>query len=179
MEIVEAALRRIEEAIHRQAESRTVTHDQVTDADLDELIALMSEAASAFIGGDLRRYFALMNHTEDFTLMAPTGGDTIHGSDTSDEALEEMQRFFRRGQATLEVVETYASGDLAVLVVVERQHGEVGDYPEQDWSLRVTLVFRRESSAWRLAHRHADALAHPIPFDHLASLARGEVHREL
>jgi hypothetical protein len=37
----------------------------------------------------------------------------------------------------------------------------------------VTLVFRREGSEWRLAHRHADALVHPITFDQLAELARG------
>jgi ketosteroid isomerase-like protein len=87
--------------------------------------------------------------------------------------LTEMERFFKAGDATLEVVQTYASGDLAVLVVVERQHGEVGDYPAQEWSLRVTLVFRREGPDWRLAHRHADALVHPITFDQLAELARG------
>jgi ketosteroid isomerase-like protein len=37
-----------------------------------------------------------------------------------------------------------APGDLAVLVAIERQHGEVGGLPDQDWSPRVTLVFRRE-----------------------------------
>jgi ketosteroid isomerase-like protein len=147
--------------------------DRDSDADLDELIEVMSEAASAFIGGRMQRYFELMNHTEDFTLMPPTGGDTIHGQEVTDEIIAEMGRFFKSGEATLEVVQTYASGDLAVLVVVERQHGEVGDYPMQDWSLRVTLVFRRDGFTWRLAHRHADALVHPITFDQLAALARG------
>ena len=131
----------------------------------------MAEAASAFIGGDMPRYFALMHHTDDFTLMPPTGGETSRDSENSPEQIAEMARFFKRGECTLEVVETYASGNLAVLVAVEHQHGEVGDYPEQDWSLRVTLVFRREESGWRLAHRHADALVHPITFDHLAELA--------
>ena len=63
---------------------------------------------------------------------------------------------------------------MAVLVVVERQHGLVGPYPTQDWSLRVTLVFRREESTWRLVHRHADPLVHAITFDRLAELVRGE-----
>jgi ketosteroid isomerase-like protein len=147
--------------------------DGVTDADVDELIAIMAEAASAFIGGDMPRYFALMNHADDFTLMPPTGGDVSRDTENRPERIAEMARFFKRGACTLEVVETYASGNLAVLVTVEHQHGEVGDYPEQDWSLRVTLVFRREESGWRLAHRHADALVHPITFDHLAELARG------
>ena len=148
-------------------------HD-VARADVDELIAIMAEAAQAFIGGDMPRYFELMNHTDDFTLMPPTGGDVSRDSENRPERIAELARFFKRGECTLEVVETYASGNLAVLVAVEHQRGEVGDYPEQDWSLRVTLVFRRENSGWRLAHRHADALVPPITFDHLAELARGE-----
>ena len=147
--------------------------DRDFGSDLNGLIELMSEAASAFIGGRMRRYFELMKHTDDFTLMPPTGGDTIRGSDANDEVIADMERFFRGGEAKLEVIQTYASGDLAVLVAVERQRGEVGNYPPQDWSLRVTLVFRREESAWRLAHRHADALVHPITFDQLSDLARG------
>jgi ketosteroid isomerase-like protein len=148
-------------------------HD-VADADVDELIAIMAEAAQAFIGGDMARYFELMHHTDDFTLMPPTGGEVSRDAENRPEQIAELARFFKRGECTLEVVETYASGNLAVLVAIERQRGEVGDYPEQDWSLRVTLVFRREESGWRLAHRHADTLVHPITFDLLAKLARGE-----
>jgi len=66
-----------------------------SDAGLDDLIELMSEAASAFIGGRMRRYFELMNHTDDFTLMPPTGGDTIHGSEATDEIITEMERFYK------------------------------------------------------------------------------------
>ena len=74
----------------------------------------------------------------------------------------------------MEVVATYASGDLVVLVVVERQHGEVGELPPQDWSLRVTMVFRRQGSDWLQVHRHADPLVHEIGQDQLAVLARGQ-----
>jgi ketosteroid isomerase-like protein len=155
------------------AESRLVADNRVTDADLAELIDLVAEATSAFIRGDMRRYLALIKHADDYTLMSPTGGESIHGFDSSEERLTEMEQFFKAGDGALEVVQTYASGNLVVLVVVERQHGEVGDYPAQDWSLRVTLVFRREGSEWRLAHRHADALVHPITFDQLSELARG------
>ena len=57
--------------------------------------------------------------------------------------------------------------------MVERQAGQVGDLPPQDWSLRVTLAFRREGDEWRLVHRHADALVHPIDWSTLSALARG------
>ena len=71
------------------------------------------------------------------------------------------------------MVESYTSGDLVVLVVIERQHGRVGGLPDQDLSLRVTWVFRREGWEWRQVHRHADPLVHGISFEQLAALARG------
>jgi ketosteroid isomerase-like protein len=150
-----------------------MTEEHVTDADVDGLVELMREAASAYIGGDVKRYFELMRHADDFTLMDPFGGETTRGSVVTEERLAALEDLFKGGECTLEVVQTYASGSLAVLVVVERQRGEVGDYPAQDWSLRATLVFRREDSAWRLVHRHADPLVHPIDFGQLAELARG------
>jgi ketosteroid isomerase-like protein len=105
--------------------------------------------------------------------MAPFGGGPIRGVDTSPERLAALARYFRNGEAELEVVETYASGDLVVLVAIERQHGEVGGLPDQDWSLRVTLVFRRDGSEWEQVHRHADPLVHGISLEQLAALARG------
>jgi len=147
--------------------------EHVTQEELDNLIERVADAASAYIRGDMRRYFSLIPQSQDYTLMSPFGGDTIRESEITEDRMTELERFFKAGEATLEVVETYTSGDLAVLVVVEHQHGEVGNFPPQDWSLRVTLVFRRTDGEWRLAHRHADALVHPITFDQLSALARG------
>ena len=118
--------------------SRTVTDDE-----LAALVQRTTDAAQALIAGESKRYAALVKHANDYTLMSPYGGDVVRGFDESDSALNGMAQFFRGGEATVEVVETYTSGDLAVLVVIERQHGTVGNLPEQDWSLRVTWVFRR------------------------------------
>ena len=97
----------------------------------------------------------------------------MRGVDASDEALDALERFFQGGEAELDVVQTHASGDLVVLVAIERQHGRVGGLPDQDWSLRVTLVFRRDGATWRLVHRHADPLVHGVSLEQLAALARG------
>ena len=151
----------------------TVPQNTIDDERLDELLARMGEAASAYIRGDIRRYRTLFDHPEDYSLMPPYGGDTRVGYHPTDEELEETSRFFASGEATLEVQHTYVSGDLVVLVAIERQHGDVGGYPHQDWSLRVTIVFRRAGDRWQIVHRHADPLVREIPFDHLAQLARG------
>jgi ketosteroid isomerase-like protein len=145
-----------------------------TDQELAQLVDRVEEAASAFMTGDMNRYAELIPHTDDYTLMTPAGGEPRRGFDSSPEALAETAKWFQGGEAAVEVVETYASGDLVVLAAVERQSGVVGGLPEQDWSLRVTLVFRRTGSGWALAHRHADPLVHPIGRAQLALLARGE-----
>ncbi len=150
-----------------------MAEEQLTQSDVDELVELMGEAASAYIGGDIRHYFELMQHADDFTLMDPFGGDTSRESGASEARIAALEEMFRGGQCELDVVQTYASGNLAVLVVVERQRGDVGGYRTQDWSLRATLVFRHVDATWRLVHRHADPLVHPITFDQLAELARG------
>jgi len=79
------------------------------------------------------------------------------------------------GDGDFELEQQYASGDLAVSVGVERQHRPVAGLPDQEWPLRVTLVFRRADRDWRLVHRHADALVHPITMEQLSLLARGSL----
>ncbi len=145
----------------------------VTKQELTELIGRTAEAAAAIIRGDIHHYLTLIKHADDYTLMAPFGGDVIRGFDTSPARLEAMARFFQKGEAALEVAQTYTSGDLVVLVAIERQHGEVGGHPDQDCSLRVTLVFRRDGTAWQLVHRHADPLVHTITLEQAGALARG------
>ena len=147
--------------------------EEITREDIDALVRRVGEAADAYIRGDMDTYLRHIHHAEDYTLMSPFGGDVVHGFDPSPEQLAATSEFFRAGEAELEVVATYASGDLVVLVVIERQHGEVGGLPDQDWSLRVTMVFRRAGGQWQQVHRHADALVHPIDLDQLSVLARG------
>ena len=149
-----------------------MAHPKVTDEELAELIRRTAEAASALIRGDVRTYLTLIPHAEDYTLMDPFGGEPTRGFDPSSEHLDALERFFQGGEAELEVVESYTSRDLVVLVGIERQHGRVGGLPDQDLSLRVTWVFRREGSEWRQVHRHADPLVHGISLKQLAALAR-------
>jgi ketosteroid isomerase-like protein len=154
-----------------------MTSTEITELDVATLIARWSEAAQRYIDGDLRAYAAIARHAEDYTLLPPYGGAARAGFDGSDDAVEWTARTFRGGQAELEVVKTYTSGDLAVLVAVERQVGTVGDQPPQDWSLRITLVFRREGTDWRLVHRHADPLVRAVNPELFAAIARGDHSR--
>ena len=136
---------------------------------------MAQESAEAYLAGDLDTYARVLPHADDFTLMPPFGGPIRQGFVLDDETREATRSTFRGGRVKVEVDASYITDDLAVLAVVERQRGLVGDLAEQDWSLRVTLAFRRDGGQWRLVHRHADALVHTVGWTTLSQLARGEL----
>jgi hypothetical protein len=80
---------------------------KVTDQEFADLVERTAEAASALIRGDIRRYLTLIGRNDDYTLMAPSGGEPRRGFDASDQAVEALADYFR--------------GDLVVLVAVERR----------------------------------------------------------
>jgi ketosteroid isomerase-like protein len=144
-----------------------------TNPDISGLIRESEQANQALMRGGHRSWSAKVRLTDDFTLMSPLGGKPSQGTYTP-EQLGEIGRFFKNGTLRQEVVQTYASADIAVLAVIEHTNVEVGGLPAQDWKLRVTLVYRRENNEWRLVHRHADPLAHGISLEQSAALGRGE-----
>jgi ketosteroid isomerase-like protein len=141
------------------------------DETIAGLVRRSAEAHAAFMRGDIAEYRALVTLSDDFTLMSPFGGTPTRGADLNEESWERMGRFFRNGRLRQELVQAYGSADMVVLAVIERCHGEVGGLPAQNWSLRVTLIYRRDGTMWRLAHRHADPLVKGIGLEHAAALA--------
>ena len=149
--------------------------DPAADPEVGELIRRAAAAHVALMRGDLGLYRSLIATSDDFTLMAPFGGEPRHGFDRSSEYRASTARFFRgAGTFDQEVVATYGSQSLVVLVTIERVRGEIGGLPEQDWALRVTQVYRRDRDGWRLVHRHADPLANGVTLEHAAAITRGD-----
>ena len=149
-------------------EGAAAAEDAVAD-----LITRAEEKNAAFMRGDMDRWAKITRIASDFTLMQPFGGPASHGFNSSPSRLAELARYFRNGRTKLQVIQTLRSERLVVLVLVEQQVAEVGGLPEQDWSLRVTEVYRKERSEWQLAHRHADPLVRRITLEQAAALARG------
>jgi ketosteroid isomerase-like protein len=137
------------------------------------LITRVAEKNAAFMRGDMQHWSELVTFAPDFTLMQPFGGPASHGFDKRPERLAEMSRYFRNGTSELELVQAYVSEELIVLATIERQQAEVGGLPAQNWSLRVTEVWRKSGSDWQLAHRHADPLVERRSLEQTAALAKG------
>jgi hypothetical protein len=140
---------------------------------VSDLVIRSETQARLFNTGKMEQWLDVADPAEDFTLMAPFGGPASLGFDRSPEHLAALAEGFKNGDARLELVQTVASEDIVVLVYVERQQLEVYGLPSQDWSLRVTQVFQRRGPIWKLVHRHADPLVHPVSLTTAASLAAG------
>jgi ketosteroid isomerase-like protein len=143
-----------------------------------ELVRRSQEAVRAFMRGDVPAYLSFIDVADDFTLMQPFGGEVTRGFNRSPEWAQGIADYFKDGEADVELVQSYASGDkpgdIAVLVTIEHQHAKVGGLPDQQWPLRVTLVFRHGETDWELVHRHADLTVKRISLEQAAMLARGE-----
>ena len=143
----------------------------ITDQELTEFVRRAEEAATAYVQGDVDRYLDLLHHADGFTLLPPDGGPASRHRERAAE-LRSWRSPFRDGEAQLEHVQTHAWGDTLVLVMIERQHARMGDLPDQNISLRVTHVYRRDGSDWQLVHRHADPLVQTIELPELTALMR-------
>ena len=143
--------------------------DRLMDEDMNEFVSRAEEAADAWVRGDLDRYLDLVHHARGFTLLPPTGGPASRHEDRAGE-LRGWESTFAGGEATFEHVTTHAWADTVVLVMTERQHGRIGDRPDQDLSARVTHVYRHVDGEWLLVHRHADPLVLALSPDQLHAL---------
>lgn len=152
---------------------RTAHASQPLDAVVERLVERSERQAQLFNAGEMERWLDLVQLGDAFTLMQPFGGPASHGFEATPERLAELAASFRNGDASLELAQVVASEDLVVLAYIERQDGEVHGLPKQDWSLRVTQVFQRHGSEWKLMHRHADPLVRQISLAETAALAAG------
>jgi ketosteroid isomerase-like protein len=161
------------QSITAMAAAALLARPAAADDTVPKLIALSEEANSALVRGDADTYRALINISKDFTLMSPFGGKPSHASEYTAKTWDEIGKFFKNGTFEQELVHSYSSPDMVVLALIEKANVAVGDLPAQDWALRVTLVYQRDGSEWRLVHRHADPLSHGISVQEAAALARG------
>jgi ketosteroid isomerase-like protein len=150
-----------------------ITEAVGADEVIAKLLAHTQQANAALMRGDAETYRRMIAMTDDFILMSPFGGEPSRATQYTPEKWNRIGRFFKNGTHSQEVVQTYGSQDMVVLALIERDKVEVGGLPAQEWALRVTLVYRRDGTVWRLVHRHADPLANGVSMEQAAALARG------
>jgi ketosteroid isomerase-like protein len=129
---------------------------------LEDAMAQNHAALDAMLKGDCTGYVALLSDRDDVTWGNPFG-PFARGRESVEATLASAAARMQGGRATdFDLVATYLAENLAVVVEVE--HGETrlgGADALSPAALRVTSVYRLESGAWKLVHRHADPITTP------------------
>ena len=151
----------------------------VTDEDIEQLVEIMDRGRDAWINGELKLEGPDFPYrqADDMTIFGPFGGIAPRG--VAPIALPAKQggmaSRFKGGTGDCELVRAFFDGDLAVLVMIERNEVAFEGHDEPlPWVLRTTQIFRKVDNTWVSLHRHADALARFRDLDETLALIQGD-----
>lgn len=128
------------------------------DHDLDDAIARVQAATIEFVNGRPEDWMAICSHRADATLFGGWGGHERGWEELAPRYVWAAARF-AGGEVTFEELSRFVSADLASTVHVEHSRARLtGIEQSVSIALRVTNVYRREETGWKLAHHHSDPL---------------------
>ena len=114
----------------------------------------------AYTQGDAEALEQIIAHHLPATFFGPNGGHH-EGADVVSNVYAEGAKMFAPGsESRFEILQAAADGEIGYCVSLQHATVRFAGKPEPvPMSLRITEIFRRESNAWKLVHRHADGLA--------------------
>ncbi len=129
-------------------------------ADRDDFLAWVKtdlyEAELAIHNGDAAPRRALWSRDEPVSVLGALRN--AHGQRELDELFAFLARRFSDCTSYAFELQAYdVVGEMAYTAGLEHTSVRVNGQP-RTYTLRVTQVYRRESSAWRVAHRHGDSV---------------------
>lgn len=128
------------------------------EAEFRAFLARRQAATAAFFNGDPAPWKAMAAQTDDITMFGGFGGFEQGWEAVGDRYTWAAARN-ADGAVHVELIACHVTPAMACTVAIER--GEVRSTGAQTFApkaLRVTEIFRREGSDWKLIHRHADPL---------------------
>ena len=130
----------------------------------DDAVDAFNTAQNGYLNGDPGPVLALFSQHDDVTLCNPVG-PPCRGREDVERASAEPSSHFRDGKVSgFDEVSRFVTADLGYVVRIERGQAHIdGSLEPVPYSLRVTMIFRREGEAWKIAHRHADPITKPRP----------------
>ena len=132
--------------------------------DLTKFIEQDHAALSAFVRGDPEPLKSLYSRRDDVVIANPFG-PPARGWEKAAETMERAATNYREGEVVgFERISEFANETLGFIIEIERYRSKVGGSESlTPLALRVTTIFRREESAWRVVLRHADPITSSRP----------------
>jgi ketosteroid isomerase-like protein len=132
--------------------------------DFDSTVQAYRQAQVAFLNGDLKPVLDLISRRDDVTLANPLGPPRRGPAEVAKAAADAAAQVSDGSVRGFEEVSRYSTPDLGYVVQIERFQARFADSGTiSPYSLRVTMIFRREGDTWRVVHRHADPIMTPRP----------------
>ncbi len=130
----------------------------------DEALDAFDMALNDYLNGDPGPVLAVFSGHNDVTLCNPVGPPRRGREDVERTTAEPSFHLTDGKVSGFDEVSRFVTGDLGYVVRIERGQAHLdGSAEPVPYALRVTMIFRREGEAWKIAHRHADPINAPRP----------------
>lgn len=129
----------------------------------EEAVEQYDLALRDFVEGDPGPATRMFSERDDVLLCNPFH-PFARGRDEVAETVRRAASHFADGTIEIERVRTFTTADLGYIVQIERFAALV-DSKQSSGAIRVTMIFRREETGWKVVHRHADPIAAPQETD--------------
>src|SRR5262245_39447269 len=127
--------------------------------DFEQFMKQRHEVARAYVRGDAGPLGRIVTHDFSATFFGPQGGYRQDAAKVWSTYEHDAALFEPGGDSSFEILQMAASEGIAYWVGFQRATVLMHGHSESiSINLRVTELFRREGEAWKLVHRHADAL---------------------
>lgn len=129
--------------------------------DFERFLHRYEAANTAFVNGDPSPWLSITAEKDPASIFGGFGGLGDAGvASVHQRYLLAATAFQPSGaQVDFEYLVKDVQGRLAYTVAIERANVlYAGQTERQPQTLRVTMLFRREHGAWKIAHRHADTM---------------------
>ncbi len=128
--------------------------------DREEFLAWVTttlfEAEVALHNGDAGPRRALWSRNDPASVLGALRN--AHGQDELDDLFTDLSNGFSDCTSYAFELQAYdVAGDMAYTAGLEHTSVAINGQP-RSYTLRVTQVYRREGGAWKVAHRHGDAV---------------------
>ena len=136
---------------------------------IENAIEASHRALESIIRGDVEPFMALYSDKEDITIGNPFGPFACGRTATRAAGSRAAASYTEGTNLGFDRIAMHASDTMACVVEVERFSVRLAQAPEAATvALRVTSLFRREATGWRLVHRHADPITGVRPAQSVA-----------
>lgn len=138
--------------------SASVSAQRKNERSLASFLARLDAAQLELQNGKPEAFKSLWSQSDDITLSGGFGGTIEKGWSAVSKRLDWVGKNFSKGKNSIERIVTTQDGKLGYVIQLEHISfvaPETGKDATRDY--RVTMIFRREKSGWRIVHRQADS----------------------